>query len=106
MAYSALGRQLSRHWTLPFRGLAVLGYWVLIGATFADPGVCQWIAQFYADMLAMPTTALVMLMDGAFYPVEIYHVLLGISLGLFIASVGTMALLQRHRAAKQHALKA
>ena len=108
VAYSALGRQLSRHWTLPFRGLAVLGYWVLCqGATFADPGVCQWIAQFYADMLAMPTTALFMVMDGAFYPVEIYHVLLGISLGLFIASVGTMALLQRHRAAKQHnALKA
>ncbi len=105
VAFSALGRQVSRHWSLPVRVLAVLGYWVLIGATFADPWICAWVAQFYEDMLAMPTTALFMLMDGAFYPVEIYHVLLGISLGLFMASVATMALLQRRRAVAQHALK-
>lgn len=53
VAYSALGRQLSRHWTLPFRGLAVLGYWVLIGATFADPGGmpvdCSILCRYVSD---------------------------------------------------------
>lgn len=83
----------------------VLGYWVLIGATFADPWTYARVAQFYEDLLAMPTTALFTLMDGAFYPVDIYHVLLGISLGLFMASVGTMALLQRRRAIGQYVLK-
>jgi len=39
-----------------------LGYWVLIGSTFADPRFCPWIAQFYADTLAMPTTALIIFM--------------------------------------------
>lgn len=80
VAYSALGRQLSRHWTLPFRGLAVLGYWVLIGATFADPVVCQWIAQFYADRLAMPTTALFMVMDGPVIPLRFIMFSLGFCL--------------------------
>ncbi len=39
VTFSALGRQLSRNWTLPVRGLAVLGYWVLIGATITNPWI-------------------------------------------------------------------
>ncbi len=105
LAFSALGRQLSRHWTLPIRVLAVLGYWVLIGATITNPWVYPWVFEFYGDILAFPTTGLFMLMGGPFYPAEIYHVLLGLSLGLFLVSVGTMALVQRHRAGRQHALK-
>ncbi len=104
VTFSALGRQLSRNWTLPVRGLAVLGYWVLIGATITNPWINFWVTQFYGDMLAFPTTGL--LMGGSFYPAEIYHVILGISLGLLLASVGIMAaLVQRHRAVRQHALK-
>ena len=105
LAFSALGRQLSRHWTVPIRVLAVLGYWVLIGATITNPWVYSWVFEFYGDMLAFPTTGLFMLMGGSFYPAQIYHVLLGISLGLFLVSVGTMALVQRHRVVRQHALK-
>ena len=105
LAFSALGRQLSRHWTLPVRVLTVLGYWVLIGVTITNFWVYLRVFQFYGDMLAFPTTGLFMLMGGSFYPAEIYHVLLGISLGLFLVSVGTMALVQRHRQVRQHTLK-
>ena len=105
MTFSALGRQLSRNWTLPVRGLAVLGYWILIGATIINPWISFWVTQFYGDMLAFPTMRPFMLMDGSFYPAEIYHIILGISFGLFLVSVGIMALVQRHRAIRQHALK-
>ena len=81
VTFSALGRQLSRSWTLPSRVLTALGYWVFIGAAFSNPWVHAWVAQFYEDMLAFPTTGLVALMDGAFYPADIYHIILGISLG-------------------------
>ena len=77
VTFSAPGRQLSRSWTLPIRVLTALGYWVLIGAVFSNPWVHAWVAQFYEDMLAFPTTGLFSLMDGASYPAEIYHILLG-----------------------------
>lgn len=47
-----------------------------------------------------------MLMEGPYYPVVIYHhTLLGISLGLFIASVGALLMIQRRRAVTEVALK-
>ncbi len=105
VAFGAVGRRLSRGWARPARVLAVLGYWILVGAAFAYPWVYLWVPQFYADMLAAPTTGLFMLMEGPYYPVVIYHTLLGISLGLFIASVGALRMIQRRRGVTEGALK-